>query len=80
MDFFFAKWIGCGFGLAICSSLNSEFVVVLFSLSLSHLILKLYTYWQLVIFITFYFILFYFFYKFKFCVLKSLYTINVVRT
>ena len=55
MDFFFAKWIGCGFGLAIFSSLNSEFVVV--PLSLSLLILKLYTYWQLVIFITFYFIL-----------------------
>ena len=55
MDFFFAKWIGCGFGLAIFSSLNSEFVVV--PLSLSLLILKLYTYWQLVIFITFYFII-----------------------
>ena len=35
MDFFFAKWIGCGFGLAIFSSLNSEFVVVPLSLSLS---------------------------------------------
>lgn len=79
MDFFFAKWIGCGFGLAIFSSLNSEFVVV--PLSLSLLILKLYTYWQLVIFITFYFILsLLYFILFKFCVLKSLYTINVVRT
>ena len=83
MDFFFAKWIGCGFGLAIFSSLNSEFVVVplSLSLSLSLLILKLYTYWQLVIFITFYFILsLLYFILFKFCVLKSLYTINVVRT
>ena len=79
MDIFFAKWIGCGFGLAIFSSLNSEFVVV--PLSLSLLILKLYTYWQLVIFITFYFILsLLYFILFKFCVLKSLYTINVVRT
>lgn len=41
MDFFFAKWIGCGFGLAIFSSLNSEFVVVPLSLSFNFKIIYL---------------------------------------